>query len=70
MEELIIQLFDQYPVLSTILAVALAAHSLASAITALTPTPKDDGVVKTAYGVIEWIALVVGKAKDTGDKNE
>jgi hypothetical protein len=42
---------------------ALAVHAAASAITALTPTPKDDTVVRRAYKVIEILALVIGKAK-------
>jgi hypothetical protein len=41
-----------------------ALVTAASAITALTPTPKDDGWVKKVYTVIEWLALNVGKAKD------
>ncbi len=46
-----------------IVTVLLALHALASAITALTPTPKDDVFVAKAYKIIEKIALVVGKAK-------
>ena len=38
--------------------------ALASAIAALTPTPKDDNWVKKAYKVIDLLALNVGKAKD------
>jgi len=41
-----------------------ALVTAASAITALTPTPKDDGWVKKVYTVIEWLALNIGKAKD------
>ena len=36
----------------------------ASAVAALTPTPVDDGLVKKAYKVLDWVALNVGKAKD------
>ena len=36
----------------------------ASFIAALTPTPVDDGLVKKAYKVLDWVALNVGKAKD------
>ena len=36
----------------------------ASLIAALTPTPIDDGLVKKAYNVLDWVALNVGKAKD------
>jgi hypothetical protein len=49
--------------LSKYLEVALAIHAAASVITALTPTPKDDGLVRQLYKVIEILALVVGKAK-------
>jgi hypothetical protein len=42
---------------------ALAIHAAASVITALTPTPKDDAVLRKIYKVIETLALVVGKAK-------
>tara|TARA_R110002012_G_C11459183_1_gene592589 strand:+ start:430 stop:618 length:189 start_codon:yes stop_codon:yes gene_type:complete len=36
----------------------------ASAIAALTPTPKDDAIASKAYKIIDWLALNVGKAKD------
>jgi hypothetical protein len=49
--------------LNQYLEVALAIHAAASAITALTPTPKDDGIVRKAYKLIEILALVVGRAK-------
>ncbi len=42
----------------------LALHALASAITALTPTPKDDAIVAKIYKVLEKIALVVNNAKE------
>ena len=42
---------------------ALAIHAAASAITALTPTPKDDSVVRRAYRVIELLALVTNRTK-------
>lgn len=38
--------------------------AIASAVAALTPTPKDDGVVKTISKVVDVLALNVGKAKD------
>jgi hypothetical protein len=34
-----------------------------SAITALTPTPKDDKIVGKLYKILEFGALVIGKAK-------
>ena len=42
---------------------ALAVHAAASAVTAMTPTPKDDSVVRKVYKIIELLALGVGKAK-------
>ena len=50
-----------------IAAIALGAHALASAITAMTPTPEDDKWVAKIYKLVEMVALVVGKAKHTGD---
>jgi len=43
--------------------VLAALHPVASAITALTETPKDDGIVAKIYKVIEWLALVNAKVK-------
>ena len=42
--------------------------ALASAIAALTPTPKDDTIVGKIYKVVDMLALNVGKAKDTPNK--
>jgi len=41
-----------------------AVVAAASALCALTPTPKDDSIVRKLYRVVEWLALNVGKAKD------
>lgn len=49
--------FNQY------IEAALAIHAAASAICALTPTPKDDAILGKLYKVIETLALVVGRAK-------
>jgi len=43
---------------------ATAIVAAASAIAALTPTPKDDAIASKAYKIIDWLALNVGKAKD------
>ena len=37
--------------------------TVASGITAMTNTPKDDGIVKFIYSIIEFFALVNDKAK-------
>jgi hypothetical protein len=47
-----------------IVLVLTSAVALASAVTALTPTPKDDGIVKKLYALIDTLAINVGKAKD------
>jgi hypothetical protein len=41
-----------------------AVIAAASAIAAVTPTPKDDGWAAKAYKLIDWLALNIGKAKD------
>lgn len=46
-----------------ILGIASSVVAVASAVAALTPTPKDDSWVAKAYKVIDWLALNVGKAK-------
>ena len=50
--------------LDSIVAVVTSIVAVASGVTALTPTPKDDKVVSKVYKVVEWLALNVGKAKD------
>ena len=45
------------------LAILGVVVTAASAITALTPTPKDDAWMAKIYKVIEALGLVVGKAK-------
>ena len=47
-----------------IVLVLTSAVALASAVAALTPTPKDDGIVKKLYALIDTLALNVGKAKE------
>ena len=47
-----------------IFGIATAIITAASAIAALTPTPKDDTFIGKAYKVVDWLALNVFKAKD------
>ena len=47
-----------------ILGVVTAVVAVASAVAAMTSTPKDDSWVAKAYKVLDWLALNVGKAKD------
>tara|TARA_B100000809_G_C14787080_1_gene405201 strand:- start:119 stop:307 length:189 start_codon:yes stop_codon:yes gene_type:complete len=51
--------------LEAILGAATAVVTAASALAALTPTPKDDGIVKAVYKVVDFLALNIGKAKDS-----
>jgi hypothetical protein len=44
-------------------AVITTVIAAASAIAALTPTPKDDGFVGKAYKIVNWMALNVFFAK-------
>ena len=60
--ETLIQLLQTQPWYN-ILAATVA---LASAIAALTPTPKAGTVLAKAYGIIDLLALNIGKAKDKG----
>jgi len=48
----------------SILFAVSAVVAAASAVAALTQTPKDDSIVAKAYKVLDWVALNVGKAKD------
>jgi hypothetical protein len=47
-----------------ILGILTAAVALASAVAAITPTPKDDGIVKKLYKILDMLAFNVGKAKE------
>jgi len=49
---------------SDLIGVAATIIAAASAVAALTPTPKDDTWVAKLYKIVDWLALNVGKAKD------
>jgi hypothetical protein len=49
---------------SDLIGVATTIVAAASAVAALTPTPKDDTWVAKIYKVVDWLALNIGKAKD------
>lgn len=66
MENLIVSLFDKYPVLATVLSVLVAAHALAVVIVNLTPTPADDAALKKVYTVIMWVAGLVSEEAQNG----
>lgn len=48
--------------------IVTAVIALASAIAAVTPTPAAGSVLGKLYAAIDFLALNVGKAKDTGKK--
>ena len=60
--ETLIQLLQNNPYFGVVTAVI----ALASAIAAVTPTPKEGSVLAKVYKVIDFLALNVGKAKETG----
>lgn len=47
-----------------ILTAVTSVISVAAAIAAVTPTPKDDAWVAKAYKILDFLALNIGKAKD------
>jgi|TARA_B100000131_G_scaffold316579_1_gene356882 uncharacterized membrane protein len=61
--DVILQLFQDNPWFG----VVAAAIAFASAITAATPTPKKGSFWAKVYGIIDWAALNIGKAKDKGE---
>lgn len=67
MEDFIAGLLEKFPVAGTVIAGLLAAHALATFIVNLTPTPKDDAIVKVVYKGIEWLAGIVSKRAKDGD---
>lgn len=54
--------FDAMPSWLSALSGIIAA---ASAVTALTPTPRDDRIVGKAYRLLDLLALNIGRAKDS-----
>ena len=47
-------------------AAVTAVVTIASLIASLTPTPKDDNWVAKLYKVVDFLAINIGKAKETG----
>ena len=50
--------------IDTLLATITAVVTAASAVAALTPTPKDDAILGKVYKIVDWFALNIGKAKE------
>ena len=64
MTELVITFIQDQPWFG----VLAATVALASSIAAITPTPKKGSILAKVYGVIDLLALNIGKAKDKGEK--
>jgi hypothetical protein len=60
--ETLIQLLQDNPYFGVVTAVV----ALASAIAAVTPTPKAGSVLAKVYAAVDFLALNIGKAKDKG----
>lgn len=58
----VIELIKSYPWFGVVAGVV----TLASAIAALTPTPKAGTPLAFAYKILDVLALNIGKAKETG----
>ena len=58
--QLVVEIIRQYPWFGVVVSVV----STASAIAAITPTPKAGSFLAKAYKIIDILALNVGKAKD------
>ena len=63
-------MFDLLNWLLLLVQVVPVIVTIASIITALTPTPRDDAWVGKAYRALEWCAIVVGKTKELAPETE
>lgn len=63
-------MFDLLNWLLLLVQVVPMIVTIASIITALTPTPRDDAWVGKAYRALEWCAIVVGKTKELAPETE
>lgn len=64
MTELVITFIQDQPWFG----VLAATVALASSIAAITPTPQKGTILAKVYGIIDLLALNIGKAKDKGEK--
>lgn len=65
--ELTLQLITSVLQGSPYLSIFTAVVTLASAIAAVTPTPKKGTPLGAVYKIIDLLALNIGKAKDKGE---
>lgn len=64
--EFILQLVQDNPYFNVVAAVV----ALASAVAAVTPTPKKGGKIAKIYALIDLLAINIGKAKQKGDEEK
>lgn len=64
--EFILQLVQDHPYFGVVTAVI----TLASAIAAVTPTPKKGSKLAKVYALIDLLALNIAKAKQKGDEEK
>lgn len=64
--EFILQLVQDNPYFNVVAAVV----ALASAVTAVTPTPKSGGKIAKIYALVDLLAINIGKAKQKGDEEK
>jgi|TARA_R110000824_G_scaffold376023_2_gene567092 hypothetical protein len=64
--DMILNFISDKPWFGVIAAVIAAAAAFCAA----TPTPKPGGWKAKIYGVVEFLALNIGKAKDNADANK
>lgn len=50
--------------METIVSYVTAIISAASIIAAVTPTPKDDNIIRKIYKIVDLLAFNIGKAKE------
>jgi hypothetical protein len=62
------EMLTQFLILQPWFPVVTATVALASAIAAVTPTPKPTSKLAKVYKIVDFLALNIGKAKDTGVK--
>jgi len=62
------EIITQFIANQTWFPVVTAVVALASAVAAVTPTPKPTSKLAKVYKVVDFLALNFGKAKDTGVK--
>ena len=47
-----------------ITTIVTSVVTIASIVAAITPTPKDDNIIRKIYKIIDLLAINIGKAKD------